>query len=72
MGENNMTETRMKVPPVKRGDEIVLACQGVGREGDGVFKKEGYTIFAKDAIPDKTYRLRITKVLPNVGFAEVV
>lgn len=59
-------------PPVRKGDMVKLQCKGLGHKGDGVFKKDGFMIFAPGASEGVTYELRITRVLPRFGFAEVV
>ncbi len=64
-------ERPQKTPPVREGDDITATCEGIGTKGDGIFKVKGYTIFAKGTEQGKTYDLRITKCLPNVGFADV-
>lgn len=58
--------------PVKEGQELELPCISIGKKGDGIFKHEGFIIIAPDTEVDKTYKLKLTRVLPTIGFAEVV
>ncbi len=61
-----------KVAPVKAGEEVDVVIEAVGAKGDGIAKKEGFVIFVPSASQGSSVRIRITKVLSNVAFAEVV
>lgn len=58
--------------PVKVGDEIDVKIEAVGEKGDGIAKKEGFVLFVPNTKEGQEVRIRITKVLRKVGFAEVV
>ena len=63
--------------PVKVGDALELKVFGIGRSGDLMVKVEKYVIFVKNAsnvklVPGMKVQVRITKVLPSYGFAELV
>lgn len=58
--------------PVKVGDEIDVKIEAVGEKGDGIAKKEGFVLFVPNTKEGDEVRIRITKVLRKVGFAEVV
>ena len=58
--------------PVQVGDILDLECIGIGKKGDGVFKTEGFVIMAKGARIGGIYRLKITRICPKVGFAEMI
>ena len=58
--------------PVKVGDEIEVHIEAVGEKGDGIAKVEGFVLFIPDTKEGDTVKVRITKVLTKVGFAEVV
>lgn len=58
--------------PVREGDVITLECKSTGSKGDGIFKKDGFTIFAPSTQVGQKYKLRITGVRQTFGFAEVV
>ncbi len=58
--------------PVKVGDEIDVKIEAVGEKGDGIAKKEGFVLFVPNTKEGQEVKIRITKVLRKVGFAEVV
>lgn len=60
-----------KVAPVKVGEEVDVTIEAVGAKGDGIAKKEGFVIFVPKTSTGDNVRIRITKVLSNVAFAEV-
>lgn len=58
--------------PVKVGDELTVTIDAIGEKGDGIAKKDGFVLFVPNTKKDDTVKIRITRVLPKVGFAEVV
>lgn len=58
--------------PVKVGDEIEVKIEAVGEKGDGIAKKEGFVLFVPNTKEGQQVKIRVTKVLRKVGFAEVV
>ncbi len=58
--------------PVKVGEEIDVRIEAVGEKGDGIAKKKGFILFVPNANEGDEVRIRITKVLSKVGFAEVI
>ena len=63
---------RPSFAPVKVGEEITVKIEAVGAKGDGIAKKNGFVIFVPGVKQDENVKIRITKVLRKVGFAEVV
>ncbi|MBI2134957.1 TRAM domain-containing protein [Candidatus Woesearchaeota archaeon] len=63
---------REKFAPVKVGDEIDVKIEAVGEKGDGIAKKEGFVLFVPNTKEGQEVRIKVTRVLRNVGFAEVV
>jgi len=61
-----------KVAPVNVGDELEVTIEAVGAKGDGIAKKDGFVLFVPNTNQGDNVRIRITKVLRKVGFAEVV
>ncbi len=59
-------------PPVKEGDEFDVRIDTVGEKGDGVARKKGFVLFVANTKAGDEVRVRVTKVLRNVGFAEVI
>ena len=63
---------RQRDPPVKIGDELEVKIEAVGEKGDGIAKKDGFVLFVPNTQEGQTVKIRVTKVLRKVGFAEVV
>jgi len=61
-----------KFAPVKVGDEIDVKIEAVGEKGDGIAKKEGFVLFVPNTKEGQEVKIRVTRVLRKVGFAEVV
>ena len=58
--------------PVREGDRVEVDIEDVGREGDGIAKVEGYTVFVPDTDPGETVEIEVTDVKPRFGFGELV
>lgn len=58
--------------PVKVGDELNVKIEAVGEKGDGIAKKDGFVLFVPSAKQGDEVRIRVTRVLQKVGFAEVI
>ena len=58
--------------PVKVGDEFETTIEAVGEKGDGIAKKDGFVLFVPGVKQGQKVRIRVTKVLRKVGFADVV
>jgi len=63
---------RQQFAPVKVGDEIDVKIEAVGEKGDGIAKQEGFVLFVPNTKEGQEVKIRVTKVLRKVGFAEVV
>jgi len=61
-----------RAPPVKEGEKIDVYVQAKGEKGDGIAKKMGFVIFIPNADVGEYVKIKITKVLAKVCFAEVV
>lgn len=61
-----------RTPPVKEGEELDVRIEAVGEKGDGVAKKDGFVLFVPNVKEGDEVRIRVTKVLRKVGFAEVI
>ena len=58
--------------PIREGDRVEVDIEDVGREGDGIAKLEGYTVFVPDTDPGETVEIEVTDVKPRFGFGELV
>ncbi|MFH0701866.1 MAG: TRAM domain-containing protein [Candidatus Woesearchaeota archaeon] len=61
-----------RAAPVSVGDTFEVAIDAVGEKGDGIAKVKGFVLFVPKVKKGDYVKIRITKVLKNVGFAEVV
>jgi len=61
-----------KTPPVKVGEELDVSIDAVGEKGDGIATKNGFVLFVPGVKVGDKVRIRVTKVLSKVGFAEVI
>ena len=59
-------------PPVNVGEELDVRIEAVGAKGDGIAKKDGFVLFVPNTKEGEEVRVKVTKVLNKVGFAEVV
>ncbi|MBW2969297.1 TRAM domain-containing protein [Candidatus Woesearchaeota archaeon] len=58
--------------PVRVGEELDVTIEAVGEKGDGIAKKNGFILFVPGVKQGNRVRIKVTKVLKKVGFAEVV
>ena len=62
----------MSISPVNEGDELDVRIDAVGEKGDGIARKDGFVLFVPNTKQGDEVRIRVTKVLPKAGFAEVL
>jgi predicted RNA-binding protein with TRAM domain len=58
--------------PVKEGETYDVEILSVGEKGDGIAKVSGFVLFVPDTKKRDYVKIKITKVLKNVGFAKVL
>jgi len=63
---------RQSAGPVREGDEMDVKIEAVGEKGDGLAKKDGFVLFVPNTKVGDQVRVKVTRVLRKVGFAEVV
>ena len=59
-------------PPVKQGDELDVTIEAVGEKGDSIAKKDGFVLFVPKTKQGERVRIKVTRVLAKVGFAESI
>jgi predicted RNA-binding protein with TRAM domain len=57
---------------VKVGEELDVRIEAVGEKGDGIARKRGFVLFVPSTKEGDEVRIRVTKVLRKVGFAESI
>lgn len=58
--------------PVNVGDELDVKIEAVGGKGDGIAKHKGFVIFVANTKVGEFIRIKVTKVLPKMGFGEKI
>jgi predicted RNA-binding protein with TRAM domain len=58
--------------PVSVGEELDVKIEAVGEKGDGIARKRGFVLFVPNTREGDEVRIRVTKVLRKVGFADVI
>src|SRR3989338_6668047 len=58
--------------PVKVGEELDVKIEAVGEKGDGIAKVKGFVLFVPGVKEGDNVRVKVTRILQKVGFAEVV
>ncbi len=58
--------------PVREGEEHTVSISAVGEKGDGIARVSGFVLFVAGVKKGDYVKIKITKVLKNVGFAQVV
>jgi predicted RNA-binding protein with TRAM domain len=58
--------------PVSAGETHEVEIQSVGEKGDGIARVKGFVLFVPNVKKGEFVKIKITKVLEKVGFAEVV
>ena len=58
--------------PVRAGDELEVTVEDTGRDGDGVAKVDGYTLFVPGVAEGETVYVRVDEVKARYGFARQV
>jgi predicted RNA-binding protein with TRAM domain len=67
-----MMNNRRSFAPVNVGDELDVKIEAVGEKGDGLVKIKGFVLFVPGVKEGDEVKIRVTRVLKKVGFAEVV
>ena len=59
-------------PPVAAGDEVEVRVDAVGEKGDGIARVKGFILFVPGTKAGDYVKIKVTKVLAKVGFAQVL
>ena len=57
--------------PVEEGKTYQIRIEGLGKEGDGVGRVNGFVVIVPGAKEGQTYSVRVTKVARKVAFGEI-
>jgi predicted RNA-binding protein with TRAM domain len=61
-----------RIAPVKVGEELDVKIEGVGEKGDGIARVKGFVLFVPGVKEGDEVRVRVTRVLNRVGFADPI
>jgi len=61
-----------KQAPVQEGQELDVKIEAVGEKGDGIARVDGFVLFVPGTKTGDEVKIKVTRVLSKVGFAEVV
>lgn len=59
-------------PPIQVGEEVDVHIEAVGEKGDGLAKVRGFVLFVPGTKEGEDCRVKVTRVLRKVGFAEKI
>ena len=69
-GGNRFSGQQQSAPPVREGEELDVTIEAVGEKGDGIARRKGFVLFVPNTKAGDEVRIRVTRVLAKVGFAE--
>ncbi len=61
-----------QVAPISEGETHEVSIKSVGEKGDGIARINGFVVFVSGTKKGDYVKVKITKVLPKVGFAQVL
>ncbi len=57
---------------MKKNDLLTLTIEGMGNEGEGIGKVDGFPLFVKDALPGDVIEAKVLKVKKSYGYGRVM
>ena len=67
-----MTKKADQALPVKKNDILTLRAEDLTREGAGVCRADGYTVFVEGLLTGETARVRIVQTRKQYGFGRIL
>ena len=67
-----MNGSQQQTAPVSVGETNDVSIDAVGEKGDGIARIRGFVLFVPNVKKGDYVKIKVTKVLAKVGFAEVV
>ena len=61
----------IQVMELRKNMLVPLSIEDLSRDGEGIGKFDGFTVFVKDALPGDKVTARLTKINKTLGFARV-
>ena len=57
---------------MNKNDLLTLTIEGMGNEGEGIGKVDGFPLFVKDAFPGDVIEAKVLKVKKTYGYARMM
>ena len=67
-----LEEQKAPKDPISVGEEYILTIEEMGKEGSGIAKLRGISIFVNNTNPGDKVMIRITKITDSYAVAEVI
>ena len=67
---NRIIESGGDFFPVKVGEELEVAIEGLGDKGDGIARVRGFVLFVPGTSVGEKVKIKVNKLLKKVGFAK--
>src|SRR5699024_6568394 len=59
-------------PPVKKNEEIIVTCEDLTHEGNGVAKVNNYPLFIPNILPGERAKIKIVRVNKNFAYGKLL
>ena len=69
---NHFGGSKAPKTPISVGEEYILTIEEMGKEGSGIAKLRGVSIFVNNTNPGDKVMIRITKITRSYAVAEVI
>ena len=69
---NHFGGSKAPKTPISVGEEYILTIEEMGKEGSGIAKFRGVSIFVNNTNPGDKVMIRITKITRSYAVAEVI
>ncbi|MCL6456865.1 MAG: 23S rRNA (uracil(1939)-C(5))-methyltransferase RlmD [Gorillibacterium sp.] len=69
---NNRETAELRNLPVSKNEDYIADIVGIGHEGEGVGRVNGYTLFIPGALPGERVRTKVLKVKKQYGYGKLL
>ncbi len=70
--DNRLGEPKAPKNPISVGEEYIVTIEEMGKEGSGIAKLRGVSIFVNNTNPGDKVMIRITKITRSYAVADVI
>nr|WP_159888498.1 23S rRNA (uracil(1939)-C(5))-methyltransferase RlmD [Paenibacillus puerhi] len=71
-GRTAPASAELRELPVVKNEEYIADIVGLGHEGEGVGRVNGYTLFVQGALPGEKVRVKVLKLKKQYGYAKLL